>query len=181
LLKALGQELGGEPVFSARNARKLKAWVKYSEAKSTANAEVRRRADIKRGANELGFSEITDGEIAVVSSVMARNGVDLERALEDVYAQTTRVSAKMAADVARRANQDPLANQRASEIADRVQDEFDLDGYIDRSTLAIEQMRLNGELTPDDEAVLAELANLDQRTIAYGEVITAATICTARS
>lgn len=181
LLKALGQELGGEPVFSARNARKLKAWVKYSEAKSTADAEVRRRADIKRGANELGFSEITDGEIAVVSSVMARNGVDLERALEDVYAQTTRVSAKMAADVARRANQDPLANQRASEIADRVQDEFDLDGYIDRSTLAVEQMRLNGELTPDDEAALAELANLDQRTIAYGEVITAATICTARS
>lgn len=181
LLKALRQELDGEPVFSTKNVRRLKSWLKYSRATNAAEAEVTRRADIKRGATELGFSEITDGEIAVVSSVMARNGVDLERALEDVYAQTGRVSAKMAADVARRANQDPLANQRASEIADRVQDEFDLDGYIDRSTLAVEQMRLNGELTPEDEAALAELANLDQRTIAYGEVITAATICTARS
>lgn len=181
LLKALRQELDGEPVFSTKNVRRLKSWLKYSRATNAAEAEVTRRADIKRGATELGFSEITDGEIAVVSSVMARNGVDLERALEDVYAQTGRVSAKMAADVARRASQDPLANQRASEIADRVQDEFDLDGYIDRSTLAVEQMRLNGELTPEDEAALAELANLDQRTIAYGEVITAATICTARS
>lgn len=181
LLKALGQELGGEPVFSSRNTRKLQAWVKYSDAKTAADAEVRRRADIKRGAKELGFGDLTDGEIAVVSSVMARNGVDLDRALEDTFAQTTRLSAKMAADVARRADQEPLANQRASEIADRVRDDIDIDGEIERNMLAIEQMRLSGELTPEDEAVLAGFAALDERTVAYGEVITAATICTARS
>lgn len=180
-LDKLTLEFGGEPVFSARNRKRVQNWVKYNSAKDAAEAEVRRRDDIKRGARELGFDEISDGEVAVISSMMARNGSDLETAIEGLYTQTGRLTTRAVQDVARKASLDPLANTRASEAASRVRDELDYDSYIDRSMAAIDQMRLAGEMTPEYEAVLADLARLDARVEAYGEVMTAATICTARS
>ena len=112
---------------------------------------------------------------------MARNGSDLETAIEGLYTQTGRLTTRAVQDVARKANTDPLANIRASETANRVKDELDYDSYIERSMATIDQMRLAGEMTPEYEAVLADLARLDARVEAYGEVMTAATICTARS
>ena len=181
LLGALSREFGGEPVFSARNKKKVESWIKYSSAEDAAGAEVTRRNDIKRGARELGFDEITDGEAAVISSVMARNNSNLETAIEGLYTQTGRLTTRAVREAARLAKNDPLANARASQTADRVQDEIDLDQYINRSMATIDQMRLGGEMTPEYEAVLASLADLDARVEAYDEVMTAATICTARS
>jgi hypothetical protein len=181
LLGALSREFGGEPVFSARNKKKVESWIKYSSAEDAAGAEVTRRNDIKRGARELGFDEITDGEAAVISSVMARNNSNLETAIEGLYTQTGRLTTRAVREAARLAKNDPLTNARASQTADRVQDEIDLDQYINRSMATIDQMRLGGEMTPEYEAVLASLADLDARVQAYDEVMTAATICTARS
>ena len=181
LLGALSREFGGDPVFSARNKKKVEGWIKYSSAEDAAGAEVTRRNDIKRGARELGFDEITDGEAAVISSIMARNNSNLETAIEGLYTQTGRLTTRAVREAARLAKNDPLANARASQTADRVQDEIDLDQYIDRSMATIDQMRLGGEMTPEYEAVLTSLADLDARVQAYDEVMTAATICTARS
>lgn len=180
LVGALRQEVGGSFVFRRQDQRKAGQWRKYHQAENDIQAELLRREGIRSELDAIGYRDATEDEIGLLSSEMAR-GRTLDEAAKTIGIQAEGLRAAALARRMEDPTNDPLADFDASMRADRTPEDFDFDEAMVREEEVLRQMEVDGTLTAEQRATVAEIRAIDERADAYIEAVQAAAVCVTRT
>lgn len=180
LVGALRQEAGGSFVFRRQDQRKAGQWRKYHQAENDIQAELLRREGIRSELDAIGYRDATEDEIGLLSSEMAR-GRTLDEAAKTIGIQAEGLRAAVLSRRMQNPDNDPLADFDASMRANRAPEDFDFDAAMVREEEVLRQMEVDGTLTAEQRAAVAEIRAIDERADAYIEAVQAAAVCVTRT
>ena len=192
LLEKLRLEERGELQFSSRDAPEAETWLEYRKA-----AQGREQAEdtldmLRSDLEELGVSDLSDGELALVLDEYRRNGFDADSAVERVAIRLEDMEAEIMARYAGDVTSDPVADVAASEAAERILrgDAAPELRRADRADVALDEDTANlremvgqidrDQLSPEARAELDEIAEIERRAKEYARVSAIAAACVAR-
>lgn len=180
LIEALRSEGQGNFVFAMRDQNKAARWREYNRNLSDFDAEQQRRDDIRAEFEAIGYRDLTDDEVALMSSDMA-NGKTFNEAAMNIGFRANEVRAQaVARDMANPAS-DPLSDFEASMRADMLPEDFDWEQATNRELEILRQMEVDGTLTAEQRALADEIAQIDERADTYIQAVQAAAVCVTRT
>jgi len=185
LIEALVNHKRGVFTFAREDLQAAETWRASSDARNDFEAEEARRQDIRDELKEKGIENVTDDEVALISSEMARNNKNLMDARIDVARDIEEYQAELLARHAMDPRSDPMADADASAKFDEWATQFtenqDLDDLIAREELLIKAARDADELTPQQIQELDEIEAIELQARAYIETVEETTVCVMRS
>ena len=180
LIEALRSESQGNFVFAMRDQNKAAQWREYNRNLTDFDAEQQRRDDIRAEFEAIGYRDLTDDEVALISSDMA-NGKTFNEAAMNIGFRANEVRAQaVARDMANPAS-DPLSDFEASMRADMLPEDFDWEQATNRELEILRQMEVDGTLTAEQRALADEIAQIDERADTYIQAVQAAAVCVTRT
>lgn len=180
LIEALRQEGQGNFVFAQRDMIKADRWREYYRSLNDFDAEQSRRDEIRSELEAIGYREVTDDEIALMSSDMA-NGKTFNQAAMNLGFRANEVRAAQIARDMQNPQSDPLADFDASMRADMLPEDFDWEQATNRELEILRQMEVDGTLTAEQRALADEIAQIDERADTYIQAVQAAAVCVTRT
>lgn len=180
LIEALRQEGQGNFVFAQRDMIKADRWREYHRSLNDFDAEQSRRDEIRSELEAIGYREVTDDEIALMSSDMA-NGKTFNQAAMNLGFRANEVRAAQVARDMQNPQSDPLADFDASMRADMLPEDFDWEQATNRELEILRQMEVDGTLTAEQRALADEIAQIDERADTYIQAVQAAAVCVTRT
>lgn len=180
LIEALRSEGRGDFVFAMRDQNRAAQWREYNRDLNDFDAEMQRRSDIRAELEAIGYRDLTDDEVALMSSEMASGKSFGEAAAQIGYRANEARAQVVAQDMANPAS-DPLSDFDASMRADMLPEDFDWEQATDRELEILRQMEVDGTLTAEQRALADEIAQIDERADTYIQAVQAAAICVTRT
>lgn len=186
LFEAIAQEKRaengqGEFVFAAVDQQDALDWRTISNADNDIQAEIARREDIREALSERRTAEVSEEEVAYISSYMARTGEDLEEAIYESGMQIDRTRDDLEGMYAVDPASDPFADVEASKRIDEIEIREETDIDFEQDQAIVQQLRDDNLLTDEQLRLLDEIALIDEETEAFTEVVNAVSTCIVRS
>lgn len=186
LFEAIAQEKRaengqGEFVFAAVDQQDALDWRTISNADNDMQAEIARREDIREALSERRTADISEEEVAYISSYMARTGEDLEEAIYESGMQIDRTRDELEGLYAVDPKSDPFADFEASTRIDEIEIREETDIELEQDEAIVQQLRDDNLLTEDQLRLLDEIAQIDEEIEAFTEVVNAVSTCIVRS
>lgn len=180
LIEALRSESQGNFVFSMRDQNKAAQWREYHRNLNDFDAEQQRRDDIRAEFEAIGYRDLTDDEVALISSDMA-SGKTFNQAAMQLGFRANEVRAQaVARDMANPAS-DPLSDFEASMRADMLPEDFDWEQATNRELEILRQMQVDETLTVEQARLVDEIAEIDAKADTYIQAVQAAAVCVTRT